>query len=393
MAKKKNICFVTGSRAEYGLLVPLMKKIKSDKTFNLQIIATCMHLSPEFGLTYREIEKDGFKIDEKVEMLLSSDSSIGISKSMGLGCIGLGESYARLKPDMIVLLGDRFETFIAASVANVFRIPIAHLHGGEITEGAFDEAFRHSITKMSLLHFTSTEQYRNRVIQLGELPDRVFNVGAIGLDNVSTLPLLSKTELEKDLGITFFKNNLLITFHPVTTESGSAKRQCEELLKALSKRTNTFLLFTKANADTDGRIINTLIEKFVNEHPSTRAVFASLGQLRYLSVMKHVDAVVGNSSSGIIEAPSFKIGTINIGNRQAGRMKADSVIDCEPQEKSIGRVLETLYSPAFQSQLKKCVNPYGEGKSSKQILSILKKTDFNKVQTKYFFDIHLNTTL
>jgi GDP/UDP-N,N'-diacetylbacillosamine 2-epimerase (hydrolysing) len=387
MSLKLNICFVTGSRSEYGLLVPLMKLLKGDKSFNLQIIATCMHLVPEFGLTYHEIEKDGFRIDEKVEMSLSSDSSIGITKSMGLGCIGLADSYARLKPAIIVLLGDRYETFVAAAAANIFRIPIVHLHGGEITAGAFDEAFRHSITKMSLLHFVSTQKYRKRIIQLGEHPDRVFNVGAIGLDNIVNLELMKKKELEKDLGITFRKNNLLITFHPVTVEKGSAKRQCNELLNALSNLENTFLLFTKANADPEGRIINTLIKEFVARNASSRAMFASLGQLRYLSAMKYVNAVVGNSSSGIIEAPSFRIGTINIGSRQEGRVKGKSIIDCNPNKTDIQRAIAKLFSPAFQKTLKYSFNPYGRGHTAQKIYSEIKKIKQMKYYKKYFYDL------
>jgi GDP/UDP-N,N'-diacetylbacillosamine 2-epimerase (hydrolysing) len=387
MRSKKNICFVTGSRAEYGLLLPLLKKIKSNQSCNLQIVATCMHLSPEFGLTYREIEKDGFRINEKVEMLLSSDSSIGISKSMGLGFIGLAESYSRLKPDILVLLGDRFETFIAAAVANIFRIPISHIHGGEITEGAYDEAFRHSITKMSTLHFTATEVYRQRVVQLGEHPNRVFNVGAIGLDNIETLHLLNKKQLEKKLGITFLGKNLLITFHSSTTQAGSAKQQCQEFLKALSQIDDTYLLFTKTNADTNGRIINALIEKFVAQKPFSRSVFTSLGSLYYLSLMKYVDAVVGNSSSGIIEAPSFKIGTINIGNRQKGRVKGKTIIDCAPRKVEILRAIHKLYSVDFQRNLKESFNPYYHGIATRSIYDELLNYLWSKKSLKKFYDL------
>jgi len=387
MTKNVKICFITGSRAEYGILARLMKIIQKDKSLTLQIIATGMHLSPEFGYTYHEIEKDGFTIDEKIEILLSSDSAVGIAKSMGIGCIGFADAYTRLRPDIIVLLGDRFETFIAASVANVFRIPIAHLHGGEITEGAFDEAFRHSITKMSYLHFTSTKVYRKRVIQLGESPERVFNVGAIGLDNLDSLPLLTKKELEEDLRINFAEKNLLITFHPVTTAIGSAQEQCSELLKALSCCTNTLLIFTKANADTEGRLINSLIDAFVTKDTSFRRIFSSLGQLRYLSVMQYVDAVVGNSSSGIIEAPSFRIGTVNIGDRQKGRVKGSSVIDCRPVKRDILRAISKVYSKSFEKKMKNSRNIYSIGNSSGKIYSILKKFDPQKYTTKSFYDI------
>jgi GDP/UDP-N,N'-diacetylbacillosamine 2-epimerase (hydrolysing) len=389
MPRKLNLCVVTGSRAEYGLLAPLMKLIKGDKMFNLQIIVTGMHLSPEFGLTFHEIEKEGLSISDKVEILLSSDTPTGISKTIGLGYIGLAESYERLQPDLLILLGDRYETFAAAGVANIFRIPIAHIHGGEVTEGAFDDAFRHAITKMSHLHFTSTNIYRDRVIQLGEEPSRVFNVGAIGLDNIKGLQLLSRRELEKQLGITLSRRNLLITFHPATAEQKSSKSQFAELLKALSSLDETFLLFTKANADTDGRIINTMIDKFVVQKPSLRAAFPSLGQLRYLSAMRCVDGVVGNSSSGIIEAPSFTIGTINIGNRQTGRIRAASVINCEPQRDAICFALKRLYSRKFQGSLKHCVNPYGDGKSAERIHKVLRQFPRMKSFKKSFYDIKI----
>lgn len=384
---RKKICFITGSRAEYGLLRPLMDKIRKSAEFELQIIATSMHLSHEFGLTYREIEKDGFNIDDKIEILLSSDSSIAVSKAIGLGCISLSESFARLAPDLVIVLGDRFETFAAATTAHVARIPIAHLHGGELTEGAFDDAFRHSITKMSILHFTSTEIYRRRVIQLGEQPSTVINVGAIGLDNIHELRLLSKKKLEQELGVSFLKKNLLVTFHPATSDRNSAMKQCTELLAALDELKDTFIIFTKANADAEGRLINTMIEKYVSRNTSSSALFSSLGQLKYLSLLQCVDGVVGNSSSGIIEVPSFKIGTINIGNRQLGRIKAPSIIDCEPHKKSIHKALEILYSTPFQQQLKNCRNPYGNGGTSKKILSILKKTDLSLIRSKHFFDI------
>ena len=384
---RKKICVVTGSRAEYGLLRPLMTKIQKSGQFELRIIATSMHLSHEFGFTYREIEKDGFKIHDKVDILLNSDSSSAVSKSIGLGCIGLSESFERLQPDLVVLLGDRFETFAAATAAHVARIPIAHVHGGELTEGAFDDAFRHAITKMSALHFVSAEAYRRRVIQLGEQPRRVYNVGAIGLDNIRDLTLLSKAALEKALDLRFAKRNILVTFHPATAIRKSARKQCEELLTALSGLDDTLVLFTKANADTEGRLINAMIEKFVRKSGPSARVFSSLGQLRYLSLMQYIDGVVGNSSSGIIEAPSFHIGTINIGHRQDGRIKAVSVIDCAPKAKSIRSALDMLLDAAFRRRIKRCKNPYGDGHSSQRIMSVLEKTDFNSIRTKHFFDL------
>jgi GDP/UDP-N,N'-diacetylbacillosamine 2-epimerase (hydrolysing) len=306
---KRKICVVTGTRAEYGLLYWLMKEIESNKDLELQLIITGMHLSPEFGLTYKEIEKE-FKIDKKIEMLLSSDTPVGISKSMGLAQISFAEAYDELKPDIVVVLGDRYEIFSAVSAALVSRIPIAHIHGGEITEGAIDEAFRHSITKMSHIHFTATEEYRKRVIQLGENPDRVYNVGAMGIENIRRIKLLSKEEFEKSINFKLNEKNILVTFHPVTLENNTAENQFSELLEAIDKLKNTNIIFTKANSDTDGRIINKMIDEYVLKNRHKAIAFTSLGQLRYLSAMQYVDAVVGNSSSGIVEDPSFKIGTV-----------------------------------------------------------------------------------
>jgi len=317
----RKICVVTGSRADYGLLYWLMREIESIDNLKLQIVVTGMHLSPEFGLTFNQIEQDGFIIDYKVEMLLSSDSGIGISKSMGLGMIGFADAFEGLKPDLLVLLGDRFEIFSAASVATILKIPIAHLHGGETTEGAFDESFRHSITKMSHLHFVSMLDYRHRVIQLGEYPDRVFNVGAIGIDNIKRLSLLSRKDTEESIGFSLGKRNLLITFHPATLEKSTSKEQFSNLLGALEELEKTNLFFTKTNADTDSRVINKMIDKYVKNHSDKAIAYTSLGQLRYLSVMKHMDGIVGNSSSGLLEAPSFKIGTVNIGDRQRLRFQ------------------------------------------------------------------------
>ena len=381
------VCVVTGTRAEYGLLYWLMKEIQNDKDLQLQIIATGMHLSPEFGLTYKEIEKE-FKIDKKIEILLSSDTPVGISKSMGLAQISFAEAFDELKPDIVVVLGDRFEILAAASSALISRIPIAHIHGGEVTEGAVDEAFRHSITKMSHLHFTSTEEYKKRVIQLGEEPNRVFNVGAMGIENIKRLKLLSKEEFEKSIDFKLNKKNILVTFHPVTLENATAKEQFEELLSAIDELEETNIIFTKANADTDGRIINKMIDEYVNKNKDKSVAFTSLGQLRYLSALQFMDAVVGNSSSGILEAPSFKIGTINIGDRQKGRIKAKSVIDCKPKKEEIKKAFEKLYSKEFQKMLKNVKNLYEEdGYPSKKIVEVLKKSDLKNILKKRFYDI------
>ena len=381
----RKICIITGTRAEYGLLRWVMQGIKADPELTLQIIATGMHLSPEFGLTYREIEQDGFQIDRKVEMLTSSDTPVGIAKSMGLGLIGFADALNDLHPDLIVVLGDRFEIFSAVSAALVARIPVAHLHGGEATEGSIDEALRHSITKMSHLHFVAAEEYRQRVIQLGEQPDQVFLVGGLGADNISRLKLLDREALQQSLGFELGQKSLLVCFHPATLETNTAAQQMAELLAALAELRNTQLVFTMPNADTDGRVLVQLIEHFVAQHANTRA-YTSLGQLRYLSCMAHVDGVVGNSSSGLLEAPSFQKGTINIGDRQRGRLQAASVINCEPTRQSITSALGHLYSANFQSGLSKVISPFGEGGASNAIVAKIKSIPLSGVLKKRFYD-------
>ena len=377
---------VTGSRAEYGLLRWVIQGIRDDSELTLQIIATGMHLSPEFGLTYREIEQDGFQIDRKVEMLTSSDTAVGIAKSMGLGLIGFADALSQLAPDIIVVLGDRFEIFSAVTAALVARIPVAHLHGGEATEGSIDEALRHSITKMSHLHFVAAEAYRQRVIQLGEQPDRVFMVGGLGVDTINRMQLLDREALEQLLDFALGDKSLLVTFHPVTLEEGTAADQMTELLAALAELHNTQLVFTMPNADTDGRVLIRMIEEFVALHPRARAC-TSLGSLRYFSCMKHVDGVVGNSSSGLLEAPCFQKGTINIGDRQRGRLQAASVINCKPTRQSITTALAQLYSADFQLGLGKVQNPYGVGGASDLIVATLKTVPLGGVLKKSFHNI------
>jgi GDP/UDP-N,N'-diacetylbacillosamine 2-epimerase (hydrolysing) len=384
---KKKICVITGTRAEYGLLYWLLKGLQEDDEIELQLIATGMHLSPEFGLTYTQIEKDGFHIDRKVEMLLSSDTAVGITKSMGLGLISFADAFDELSPDIIVLLGDRYEILSAASSALIANIPIAHLHGGETTEGAFDESIRHAVTKMSHIHFTAAEEYRTRVIQLGENPDRVFNVGALGIENIKRLKLLSKEEFEESISFKLNQKNLLITFHPVTLEQGSAEKQFQELLNAVDELRDTNLIFTKANSDSEGRAINRMIEEYVTKNKDKAVAFASLGQLRYLSALQYVDAVIGNSSSGILEAPSFEIGTINVGERQKGRLRAESIIDSPPEAEQIKNALHYLYSPEFQKKLIYCINPFGDGKASGKIISIVKTTPCKQLLKKEFYNI------
>lgn len=382
----RKICVVTGTRAEYGLLTPLMKLIRDDHELELQIIATGMHLSAEFGLTYKVIEEE-FSITKKIEMLLSSDTPIAISKSMGLAQISFSEAYDELRPDIVVVLGDRYELIPIVSAAMIMGIPIAHISGGEITEGAIDDSIRHSITKMSHLHFTATESYKNRVIQMGEQPSTVFAVGEAGLDNIFDLELLSKEDFEHSTDFKLGKKNILVTYHPVTLEQGLAKEQCQELLDAIDTLQDTNIIFTKANSDAEGRVINAMLDDYVQQHKEKAVLFASLGQLRYLSALQYVDAVVGNSSSGLVEAPSFKIGTVNIGNRQKGRIKTTSVIDTAANTEGICAAFKTLYSSEFQDRLKDLENPYGNGESSIKIINILKSTSLEQLRIKQFYDL------
>lgn len=362
-----------------------MADIQAASELELQILVTGMHLSPEFGLTYREIEEDGFRIDRKVETLMSSDSAVGVGKSVGLGVLGFADAFQDLRPDLIVILGDRFEAFAAAVAALPARIPVAHLHGGEATEGLIDDALRHSITKMAHLHFVATEAYRRRVIQMGECPEHVYNVGGLGVDSIRRVALLEREDLEKSLGFRFGKRALLVTFHPVTLEEGTAAGQMRELLAALNELKDTTLIFTMPNADTEGRSLFPLIRDFVDSHPNAYA-YTSLGQRRYLSCLKHVNGVVGNSSSGLLEAPTFRIGTVNIGDRQKGRIKGDSVIDCEPTQESISAALVKLDSEGFQSRLAVSQNPYGNGGSSRRIVEALSSASLEGIVKKSFFD-------
>ena len=387
---KRKACVVTGSRAEYGLLRTLMRLAQGDHRLLLQIIVTGMHLSPEFGMTVRDLERDGFSPDEKVEMLLSSDTPVGIAKSIGLGIIGFADALERLKPDILVVLGDRFEIFAAVQAAYVARIPIAHLHGGETTEGAVDEGFRHAITKMSHLHFVAAAPYRDRVIQMGEDPQSVFLVGAPGLDMLSEIDFLSGEELEKELGIALSPPVLLVTYHPVTLEKDSAGR-FQTLIEALDSFPEASIIFTLPNADTDGRVIIEDIERFVKERPSKRRAFASLGSQRYLSLMKQADAVVGNSSSGLTEAPALGIPVVNIGDRQKGRLRAASVIDCPEETNAITESVRKAISPRFRDDARHADSPYGSGGASRAILETLASFPLNGSVIKRFFDIPFST--
>ncbi len=381
------ICVATGTRAEYGLLKPLMSLIKKDSQFELQILVTGAHLSPEFGLTYSQIEEDGFQISQKVEMLLSSDSAQGVVKSMGVAMIGFADAFELLKPDLLIILGDRYEILSLASAALIYKIPIAHLHGGEITEGAYDDAIRHSITKMSQLHFASTEEYKKRIIQLGEQPTMVHNVGAIGIDNIIQLTLLDKVELERQLEVKFSTYNFLIAFHPETLEDFPVADQFQKLLDALHKEESSFFIFTYANADTNGRVINKMIGDYVSGNPNKSAVFSSLGSQKFLSLLKFCDAIIGNSSSGIIEAPSVHTATINIGDRQKGRTQAKSVINCSTDVKEISDAIFDVKSEEFRNKLTTIENPYGKGGTAKNIINVLKQLDTKSLRTKIFFNV------
>ena len=382
----RKICVITGSRAEYGLLRWVMQGIADAPDAILQVVATGMHLSPEFGLTYREIKRDGFHIDRKVEMLTSSDTPVGVAKAMGLGLIGFADAFAELSPDLVVVLGDRFEILAAVSAAMVARIPIAHLHGGEATEGLIDEAIRHSITKMSHLHFVAADSYRQRVIQLGEQPDRVFMVGALGLDNIARLNLLRRDELEDALNFKFRSRNRIVTFHPVTLESATAEDQLQELLFALESLRDTGLIFTLPNADMDGRVLIEMIKRFILHHDNARA-YPSLGQLRYLSCVAECDGVIGNSSSGIVEVPSLHKATVNIGDRQRGRLQAASVINCAPVRGEISDAIAHIYSSEFQAVLANVQNPYGDGGASTRVCSVIQSFPLEGILKKRFFDL------
>jgi len=386
---KRKICIVTGSRAEYGLLYWLIKEIKSDQDFKLQLVVTGMHLSSKFGLTYKVIEKD-FKIDKKIDMLLSSDTSVGISKSMGIAQTSLSKAYKALKPDIVLVLGDRYEILSAAIAAMIAKIPIAHIHGGEITEGSWDDSIRHCISKMSHLHFTATEEYKNRVIQLGEDPSRVFNTGGMGIENIKRLKLLSRNKFEESINFKLNKKNILVTFHPVTLENNTSKKQFQELINTINELDDTNIIFTKTNSDSNGKVINQMIDRYTARYPKKSVGFTSLGQLRYLSALKYVDAVVGNSSSGLLEAPSFKIGTINIGDRQKGRIRAKSVIDCLANKKDIQKSFKKLYSKNFQKLLINVNNHYDNGFSSKKIIRVLKNFNLKNILKKNFYNIQLN---
>lgn len=385
MIPARKICIVTGSRAEYGLLYWLMKEVRADVDLQLQVVVTGAHLSPEFGLTFQQIEADGFTIDAKVEMLLSSDSGVGIAKSMGIGVTGFADALDRLKPDIMVVLGDRFEMLAAAQVALVLRIPIAHIHGGETTEGAFDEGIRHAISKMAQWHFVAAEPYRKRVIQLGETPDRVFNFGAPGLDHLQCLEWMDRPSLEKSLALKLAPPVFLVTYHPATLGRRKPIETMNELLAALDEFPRATVVFTYPNADTGGRALIERINQWIATNKHRAAASPSLGQQRYLSLMRESDVIIGNSSSALTEAPVLKKPAVNIGDRQEGRLKATSVIDAEERTDSIIDGIKSALSENFRASLPATQSLYGSGDVSRQVKNTLKVVAI--ATQKSFFDI------
>lgn len=380
----RKICVITGTRAEFGLLRPMIELIANDKELQLQLIATGMHLSPEFGYTLNEITDAGFMVDKKVECLLSSDSSVGVSKTIALAVSGFADALAELAPDLVVVLGDRTEILGAVIATAMANIPIAHLHGGETTEGAYDEAIRHSITKFSHLHFTSTEAYRKRVIQLGEYPDTVFNVGAIGLDAIKKLSLLDREAFEKAISFKLKERNVLITYHPVTLEKEAPIETFENILTALNELTDAALIFTHANSDKNGRIINKMITEYVSDHKDKAVEFKSLGQLRYLSALQFVDFVIGNSSSGMTEVPAFYIPTINIGDRQKGRINCESIINSNNSLEDIKKSITFALDKTFREKIQQQELLYGNGTAAEKILQIIKEHNHISIKKSFY---------
>jgi len=371
---KKKICVITGSRAEYGQLLWVLKGLENDNEIDLQLVVTGMHLSHEFGYTCNEIINDGFKITRKVEVILSSDSPSAISKSMGLSMISFSDVFDSLKPDLCLVLGDRFEIFSAVSSAHVFGIPIAHIAGGEITSGVIDDGFRHSISKMSNLHFTANISYSNRLIKMGEDKSSVFTTGMPGLDSVFKTNLLTKEQFEKSINFKLSENTFLITYHPLSLGNNDEKHNFQQILKALENFKDSKFIFTFPNSDTYGRVIINLINEFVKNNSNNSIAFKSLGHLRYLSALKHVNLVLGNSSSGITEAPCFNTPTVNLGERQNGRLKAESIIDCDIVSLEIIKAIDV----SLRRNTTSVINPYGKAGASDKIVDIIKKGDYIK---------------
>lgn len=387
----KKVCVLTATRAEYGLLKNIIVELKNVNNIEVKVVVTGMHLSPEFGYTYKEIEQDGIEIDKKIEILLSSDSFSAVSKTMGLALIQFADYFEENKFDMLLVLGDRYETLAVCIAAVNQQIPIAHLYGGEITEGVTDESIRHAITKLSYLHFTSTQEYRKRVIQLGEEPDRVYCVGAMGIENILSQELMSLNELEENLHFSLGNRYAVVTFHPVTLENESVETQIKELIKAIDRIDDMHFIITKANADAKGRIINKLLDTYAMKNKEKVLLIESLGVKRYLSALYYSSMVIGNSSSGLVEAPTFHIPTVNIGNRQKGRLKAESVINCEPQCDSIFNAIQLAMTDKMKNLIMKSMNPYGDGHTSEKIVEKIKEVLFVKgvKLKKAFYDVDI----
>ena len=387
-ANKRKICIVTGTRADWGLLSGIAKALAARPDVTLRIVATNMHLDPAYGETWREIENDGLKIDRRVPMHAESDSATATVKAMAGCMLGMADAFSELKPDLLLILGDRYEMLATASAALIMRIPIAHIAGGAVSRGAYDESIRHAITKMSHIHLTETEEYRRRVIQLGENPERVINTGAIGVYNLMHRnDFLSREELENNLHTPIPEKTLLATFHPATLDSRSPKEQCLNLLAALDRFPDYKTIFTYPNNDTDGRIIIRLIEDYAAWHPERCAVFPSLGMRRYFSMLRCVAAVIGNSSSGIVEVPSMGIPTLDIGIRQSGRTAAPSVIHCGVSEEEITEGLKKALSPEFRAAARSVVNPYAQPDTLKKIVDAVCLTPLEGIIVKPFYDL------
>jgi UDP-N-acetyl-D-glucosamine 2-epimerase, UDP-hydrolysing len=388
----KNICVVTGTRAEYHLLFQLLKRLKNDPELKLILAVTGSHLNAAYGNTYRDIENDGFIIDKKIDILQKEDKTHDINTAMCKAIEGFDIFFSEQKPDIIILLGDRYELLSVAIVAMNYQIPIAHIHGGETTEGAIDECIRHSITKMSYLHFTSCEEYRNRVIQLGENPDRVFNVGGLGVENIKNVKLMTLAELEESLDFPLKERFAVVTFHPVTLEADTAEADFLKVLQALEQIDHLKVIFTKANADAGGLRINSLIDAYVKERPEQCIAVYSLGLVRYLTALKYAAIVIGNSSSGILETPSFGVPTVNIGDRQRGRIQARNIINCQIETEAIVNAIKRGLDEKFKDYAAGAISPYGEGHASEQIIRIIKQTLYASSINlkKQFYDVPIN---
>lgn len=386
----KKISVLTGTRAEYHLMYPVLKKIVEHPDLELDLIVTGAHLSAKYGNTYQAIEKDGIPISIKLPILKDDEEIVDMDRAIAECMLGCSKHFEDVKPDLLLVLGDRYELFGAVIPAINQHIPIAHIHGGETTEGAIDEAVRHSVTKCSYLHFTCCEPYRKRVIQLGESPDRVFNVGGLGVENILTQSLMTQEDLEKNLSFPL-NNYSLVTFHPVTLEEGTAVQQVKEMLDAFLEVEDMNFIITKANADAGGNKINEVIDQYAEKYPQKFYTEFSLGMVRYLSAMKYAHLVIGNSSSGILEAPSFRVPTINIGDRQKGRIKCESIIDCNPNKKAILDAISKGLSSSFRDSIKTMESPYGNGTTSQQIIDIINKYLENGIDLKKkFYDIEFN---